>query len=182
MQYRLLKKLYHDSSSLLGMKLSETKNDNPLLRNNIIVYIALGMVLSLAFGVEYDCVGSELFSQYYGSPFVFMRQSLASSLEFNYSILGLILNVLLWSVLIFFIRNQAFRILSKSKVKSKNIIVLYNLLGVFLIGFSSVIITSHLIFLENSFSENSNYWYFGLDAAAEKWGLECDCKPILFKM
>lgn len=37
----------------------------------ILPYIALGFVLSLVIGIEYKCVGTEMFPDFYGSPFVF---------------------------------------------------------------------------------------------------------------
>ena len=64
----------------------------------IIPFIALGLSLSMVYGVEYECEGSEPFSIYYGSPFLFKKSSLGSSMEYFYSISGLLLNVLVWSV------------------------------------------------------------------------------------
>ena len=52
----------------------------------IIPYVALGLVFSLVFGIEYDCVGKEMFPTYYGNPFVFKQKSLGSSMEYYFSI------------------------------------------------------------------------------------------------
>ena len=63
---------------------------NNQMKYLIIPYIALGLVLSLAIGIEYNCEGHEMFPIYYGCPFVFMKKSLGSSMEYYYSISGLL--------------------------------------------------------------------------------------------
>ena len=80
----------------------------------IIPYIALGLVLSVVLGIEYNFVGEELMSTYWGSPFVFKQESLGSSLERFYSISGLALNVTIWSVLLFLI-DKGIRRLNQTK-------------------------------------------------------------------
>jgi hypothetical protein len=65
-------------------------------------FYTLGLILSLAIGVEYNCEGQEMFPIYYGSPVVFKQKSLGSSMEYFYSISGLIINVLVWSFLLYF--------------------------------------------------------------------------------
>lgn len=66
----------------------------------IIPIIALGFTLCSLFGVEYTCLGHELFPHYYGSPFIYMRNNLGSSLEYYYSITGLFFDVITWSLLL----------------------------------------------------------------------------------
>ena len=65
----------------------------------IIPYVALGLILSLTIGIEYNCEGQEMFPTYYGSPFAFKQKSLGSSMEYFYSIAGLILNVFVFFLL-----------------------------------------------------------------------------------
>lgn len=69
----------------------------------IIPYIALGMVLSVVIGIEYSFVGKETMPTYWGSPFVYKQESIGSSLDRYYNISGLILNVTIWSIFLFFI-------------------------------------------------------------------------------
>ena len=47
----------------------------------LIPYIALGFILSLVLGIEYNCDGQEMFPTYYSSPFIFKQTSLGSSME-----------------------------------------------------------------------------------------------------
>ena len=76
----------------------------------IIPYIALGLVLSVAIGIEYNFIGEEMMPTYWGSPFVYKQESLGSSLERYYSISGLVLNILVWSIVLFFIDKGIRRI------------------------------------------------------------------------
>ncbi len=76
----------------------------------IIPYIALGFVLSVIIGIEYNFKGEEMMPTYWGSPFVYKQESLGSSLERYYSISGLILNVIIWSIVLFFIDQRIKRI------------------------------------------------------------------------
>lgn len=88
----------------------------------MIPFIALGIVLSLIFGIEYNCQGEEMFPIYYGSPFVFKEKSLGSSMEYFYSISGILLNVVVWSAIITLLRLAILKILdlkSKSKILTK---------------------------------------------------------------
>lgn len=72
-----------------------------LKKHLVIFFIALGLSLSLVICIEYDCTGTEMFPTYYGSPFVFKKTSLGSSMQFFYSIFGIILNLIIWYILVY---------------------------------------------------------------------------------
>jgi len=132
----------------------------------MIPFIATGIVLSLVFGIEYKCQGEGMFPEYYGSPFVFKQESLASSMEYYYSISGLILNIGIWSILIYFINIITLKLIKKTgenripKMIYKGVIIL-------LIGFSTlnIVIDSGMTGL--GFQKGLNYWYMDLDKEAK---------------
>jgi hypothetical protein len=138
-----------------------------------IPFIALGIVLSLVFGVEYNCQGEEMFPIYYGSPFVFKEKSLGSSMEYFYSISGLLLNVAVWSVIIALLRLAVLKILD---LKSKSIILskIYKGIVVTLVLFSTLNLGISYIGIGQGFQKGLNYWYMDLDKEANDWGMKCE--------
>ena len=145
----------------------------------IIPYIAFGLVLSLTLGVEYNCVGEEMFPSYYGNPFVFKQKSLGSSMEYFYSISGLVINTIIWSILIFILRYAVHKLIENIGAKKiiKNI---YKVIVIVLIGFSTFNILIDSVMLGRGFEEGSNFWYINLDKQAENWGMECDGEWKIF--
>ncbi len=142
----------------------------------IIPYIALGLVLSLVIGIEYNCNGQEMFPTYYGSPFVFKQKSLGSSMEYFYSISGLILNILTWSVVLYFIDKGIERI-NKTKIFE----IGYKVIVVLLIVFSTLNVAVDSVMIGRGFNKNLNYWYWDMDKEAESWGVTCEGELITFK-
>jgi hypothetical protein len=146
----------------------------------LIPYIALGLVLSLVIGVEYNCVGDDIFSKHYGSPFVFKQKSLATSMEYYFSISGLILNMLIWSVLLYMLHFLVTRLIKKSK-NSNLLKTVYKILVALSIIFATFNIALETILIGNGFNENSNYWYFNIDKKAADWGMKCEGEWLFFK-
>jgi len=147
----------------------------------LIPYIALGLVLSMAIGVEYICVGEEMFPDYFGSPFVFKKKSLATSMEYYYSVSGLLLNILIWSALLFLLRFLV--VGSWLRTGSNTILKTFYKVGIgVLIAFATLSITIETIVVGSGFKEGQNYWYFELDKEAEKWGMECEGEILFFRM
>ena len=142
----------------------------------IIPYIALGLVLSLVVGIEYNCEGPEMFPTYYGSPFVFKQKSLGSSMEYFYSISGLILNVLIWSFVLFFIDKAIQRI-----SKKKTINILYKVVIGIMIAFTTLNLAMDSVMIGRGFNEDLNYWYWNIDKEAKNWGVTCERELITFK-
>jgi len=141
----------------------------------LIPYIALGVVLSLAFGIEYNYDGQEMFPTYYGSPFVFKQKSLGSSMEYFYSISGLILNILSWSVTLFFIDKVI-----KKICKTKGRKIGYKVVIGLLIVFSTLNIAIDSVMIGIGFNENLNYWYWNMNKEANDWGMDCNGKWSIF--
>lgn len=141
----------------------------------IIPVIALGLTLSTIFCIEYKCEGEEMFPTYYGSPFIFKQKSLASSLEYFYSISGLFLNVIVWSLFLIIMRFTFIKLIEKTSVKRK-VTVGYNISVGLLLVFAFINIYGAYITADNSFSKNSNYWYWNFDKESRDWGMTCEGK------
>lgn len=142
----------------------------------VILYIGLGLVLSLAIGVEYNCEGPEMFPTYYGSPFVFKQTSLGSSMTYFYSISGLAMNTLVWSTVLFFVDKgvQKFK-------KKKAINIGYKIIVCFMIVFATVTIATDFISVGHGFNRSLNYWYLDMNTKANDWGMRCQGELIIFK-
>jgi hypothetical protein len=149
------------------------------MRYVIIPYIALGLILSLTIGIEYNCKGQEMFPTYYGSPFIFKQKSLGSSMEYFYSISGLIANIIVWSSVLFFI-EKAIQILIGKLRKPKLIRVAYNILIVLMVLFTTLNIIEQSVMLGSGFKEQFNYWYWDVDKEAEAWGVVCEGEIVTF--
>ena len=146
----------------------------------IIPYIALGLVLSLAIGIEYNCDGREMFPTYYGSPFVFKQKSLGSSMEYFYSISGVILNVLVWSFFLFIIEKAIQTIIGKLTTP-KPIRILHKIIIGSMILFTTLNIAIDSIMIGEGFGEGLNYWYWDIDKESSDWGMTCKEEMISFE-
>jgi hypothetical protein len=131
----------------------------------IIPYIALGLVSSVALGIEYNFIGKEMMPTFWGSPFVFKQESLGSSLERYYSIYGLVLNVTIWSIFLFFVDKVIRRIIQTKRNK-----VFYKVVIALFIVFTTFNVLYDYSLIGNGFEENLNYWYWDIDKVAEDWG------------
>jgi hypothetical protein len=140
------------------------------LKPIILIYICLGFVLSFVIGIEYDCGKLEMFPIYYGSPFVFKQKSLATSMEYFYSISGLVLNVFVWSIFLFFIDKFFQNIFSKI-LETKWVQRIYKLTIAVLIAYSTISIFLEYMMLGNGFDKNRNYWYWDIDKEAKYQGI-----------
>jgi hypothetical protein len=144
-----------------------------------IPFIAIGIVLSLVFGIEYNCQGEEMFPKYYGSPFVFKQKSLGSSMEYFYSMSGLIIIIVIWSILITLIRFAILKLIKRTG-ENKIFKIIYKGLVIFLIGFTTLIIAIDSVMTGRGFEKGYNYWYMDLDKEAKDWGMKCDGEWIMF--
>jgi hypothetical protein len=146
----------------------------------IIPYIAIGCVLSLVIGIEYNFEGQDVFPTYYGSPFIFKQKSLASSMEFFYSISGLVLNTLVWSIFFFLIDKFIKNIIEKIS-NPKLINIIYKIIIGLMIVFATLNIAIDSIMIGQGFEKGLNYWYWNVDEEAKAWGMICKRKNILFE-
>jgi hypothetical protein len=145
----------------------------------IIVYIALGFVLSMTVGIVYYCEGHEMYPEYFGSPFIFTRKSLGSSMTYYYSISGLILNIAIWSLVILFLRVAILKLIHRTG-DNKSLKKIYRGIVVVLIAFTTLSVATSYIMLGHGFEEGFNYWYMDLDKEAERWGVNCEGKWEMF--
>ncbi len=139
-----------------------------------IPFIALGLVLSLSIGVTYQCNGPEMFPDYYGSPFIFKQKSLGSSMEYYYSISGLVLNIMIWSIALYFIDKGVQKIVKKKIFNS-----VYKAIVTLLFIYATLNILMDAAMLGVGFKENLNYWYWNIDKEAEDWGVTCQRELVL---
>lgn len=93
------------------------------LKYIIIPFLAIGCVLLPLpfpfFWVEYHCDSSELFPNFYGNPFIFKMDFMGSSLEYIYSIVGLLYNYIFWVSIIILLRlavRKIFRLQDKDNL------------------------------------------------------------------
>ena len=151
-----------------------------MMKYIIISFIALGLVLSLAFGIEYKCEGQEMFPIYYGSPFIFKQKSLGSSMEYFYSISGLIVDVVVWTLFLFFIDRVIQSLIQK--ISTPNLIsILYKAMIGLLIAFTTLNIAMDSVTIGRGFKEGLNYWYWDFDKEAKAWGVACESELIIFQ-
>jgi hypothetical protein len=145
------------------------------MKYTLIPFIALDLGLSLIVGIEYDCTEQEMFPKYYGSPFVFKQKSLASSMEYYYSISGVILNTFIWSLILIVLRLAILKLINFYN-ESKVIKAFYKIIVGVLIVFSGLNIFMNYVMKARGFEENFNYWYMDLDKEADNWGMKCEGK------
>lgn len=136
----------------------------------IILYIALGFVLSSAIGIKYSCDGPDMFGEYTGSPFIFQQKSLGSSMTYYYSVSGLIANIFIWTVVLLLIRAAILQLTIRNHRTFNSIY--RGIVGV-LIVFTTLNVVSSYIMLGRGFDQNRNYWYFDLNNDAKDWGVKC---------
>lgn len=141
----------------------------------LILFLALGCVLSLAIGIEYHCEGTEMFPTYYGNPFVFKRSSLGSSMEYYYSLFGLIANVLIWG-LVLFLLDQGIQHIIKYRILKIGYTVLISLM----LLLTSVEVYGAFIMLGIGFDKDTTYWYWDMEQEAKTWGMSCKGKLVIY--
>lgn len=130
----------------------------------------------MAVGIEYNCLGGEMFPTYYGSPFVFKQSSLGSSLEYFYNLSGLILNILVWSCFLFLIDKGI-----KKLYNTKGLKIAYKAFIGLLVIFSTMNVVIDSIMIGQGFDNNSNFWYWDMDKEAKEWGVNCVGHFVSFK-
>jgi hypothetical protein len=141
----------------------------------IIPYIALGFVLSVILGIEYNFLGTENLPTYWGSPFIFKQESLGSSLESYYSISGLVLNVIVWSFVLFFI-DEGIRTINFSR----KIQIIYRIIITLSFLYASFHILRDYTLIGTGFNPDLNYWYWNMDKEAKDWGGNYEGHLIFF--
>jgi hypothetical protein len=146
----------------------------------IIPYIALGLLLSLAIGIHYNCSSSEMFPEFYGSPFVFKRKWLGSSMTYCYSISGLVFNWIIWTVAVLLLHKGVMSVMKKDQIKKWLNPFYKTLVGIALL-FTTLVVHMHYLMLGQGFEENSNYWYWNMEREAAAYGNNCEGEVIFLQ-
>jgi len=139
----------------------------------LIPFIALGLTLGMVYGVVYECEGVEPFPTYFGSPFIFKQSSLGSSMEYFFSISGILLNMLVWSVLLFVMRF-GYQVLLEFTRYSIFLRVPYYVVVFSMIAFTLLNLFKLSIDLGGGFNRNLNYWYWNVDKDMKDYGMHCE--------
>jgi len=139
----------------------------------LIPFISLGLTLGMVYGVVYDCEGAEPFPTYYGSTFIFKQSSLGSSMEYFFSITGILLNMVVWSVVLFVLRfgYQVVLELARYNVYLR---ISYYVLVAFLVVFTLLNLFMLTIEKGTGFGADMNYWYWNVDKDSQDYGMECE--------
>lgn len=148
--------------------IQEMKHKNLFIHYLLLVFLAFGLSMSMLFGVKYHCSGQEMFPEYYGSPFVFKRNSQASSMEYYFSLFGLLANTAIWAIVL-----QTAYFLVKPFFKNKIIHRLFSIALIVLVLFSVLSIGISFLEMGRGFSANANYWYWDMEKEARAWGMTC---------
>ncbi|ANQ51471.1 hypothetical protein MY04_4127 [Flammeovirga sp. MY04] len=116
-------------------------------------------------GIKYECTGTEIFPDFYASPFIYKSTSLATSMAYDYYILGLLGNTLVWSFFFFSIHQIIVYFIRKRKT---------------LIKLYKIVLTSLFIFLlignisEIQVSIQHIEWSIDIEEEAKLWGNICE--------
>lgn len=146
----------------------------------IIPIIALGLGLSLIFGIEYSCIssgGGEMLPKYYGHPFVFKFESLATSLEYHVNLIGVILNTAFWSVFVMLLRFFILKLIKRSK-NNRILMTSYKVL-IGLCLFATILILLVTMIQMDGFDNIDFYW--SMTKEAKEWGCICHGKLMILK-
>jgi len=150
------------------------------LKYFLIPFIALGIGLSLILGTEYTCSGAdEMLPNYYGHPFIFKHNSSATSLEYQFSLVGIILNTAFWSILIMILRLLVLRLIKLSN-HNKILLNIYKV-SKGLVSLFTIFILFSTILIEMDSDINNIDFYWSIDKEALEWGCAYQAKLMIFK-
>lgn len=128
-----------------------------ILKYILTVYIALGLVFSDILGISYGILDDSGTPAYLANPVIYKKQSV-TSLGYYYSIYGLVVNLIFWSIFLYLI--DLFVIKMKLSSTLKKIYKTFIILALFV---SSFYIFISFAFMPNGFEKDLTYWYWNLD-------------------
>lgn len=119
--------------------------------------------------IVYNCTGTEMFPTFFGSPFIYKSSSLASSLEYDFYFVGIVANIILWSLIVFLLRLALLKIVSRldNKWLKRTYQILKYSLTVLCIAWTTLSIYVYY----GSFSFQAD-----MDAQSKIWGMTCSGK------
>lgn len=158
--------------------------NNSCVRENMkyffIPFIALGLGFSLIFGIEYSCSGGvDILPDFYGHPFVFKYKSMATSLEYHFNLIGVIINTAFWSVLLILLRIFVLWLIKWSGNKPFVIIVYKAIVGLLL--FFTIITVLYTVVIEMGSDVDNIDFYWSMNKMAHDCGCSCSGKLLILK-
>jgi len=117
--------------------------------------------------IVYDCTGQEMFPNFFGCPFIYKSSSLASSLEYDFYLLGIIANIILWSLVILLLRLVLLKILTGIDNK-----FLWNAYKISKYSLAILCIAWTTLFFYVSYS--SIKFQADINGEAKTWGMTCE--------
>lgn len=142
-------------------------NFKKIIQYAITLIISLG-VLTFPFSIltfKYNCEGPEMFPEFYGTPFIYKSTSLATSITFDYYIIGIVANCIIWFLLFTLLRYLVLQIIIKSKILT----IIYKGVIVIMLLISALNFT-YFVFA----SAGSQYQlYVNYEKDAKIWGMTC---------
>ncbi len=153
--------------------------NSKIINRFVFLITSLGFSLSMIVGIQYSCSGPEMLPDYFASPFVFKRTSLGTSMEFFYSVFGVVANWFCWTIalyLILFLYSK----LMKSFEDLPVLKWINRLIRMISLTFSLLSISISTLEIGRGFDSHSNNWYFDIEQEAKDWGCVCKSKMILF--
>ena len=101
-------------------------------------------------------------------------------MEYFYSISGLIINVLVWSLVLFFV-DMAIQRLIEITSKKTLIKILYKIIIGSMIAFTTLNIAVDSVMVGHGFKKGLNYWYWDIDREAKDWEVTCKGELTILK-
>ncbi len=117
--------------------------------------------------IVYNCTGQEMFPTFFGCPFIYKSSSLASSLEYDFYLLGIITNIIIWSLLILLLRLVLVKIFSR--INNKFLRYTYKISKY---GLAILCIAWTILFFYVSYS--SLKFQADINGEAKAWGMTCN--------
>lgn len=96
-------------------------------------------------------------------------------MTYFYSVSGLLLNVIVWSIPVIAIRLLILYFIRKAKNQKLGANI-YKAIVILMLVFSTLNIALNYMMMGNGFYEGANYWYMDLDKEVQDWGVECEGK------
>jgi hypothetical protein len=143
--------------------------NSKIINRFIFLITSLGFSLSMIVGIQYSCSGPEMLPDYFASPFVFKRTSLGSSMEFFYSVFGVVANWFCWTLTLYLILF----LYSKLMKSYENSIVLKWIsrsIRIISLTFSLLSVSISTLEMGRGFDSHSNNWHFDIEQEAKDWG------------
>lgn len=124
-------------------------------------------------GYKYVCYGDEVFPVYYASPFIYKSSSLATSMAYNYYLAGGVADLLIWLMIVLFVRAIIHRLIHALAMQS--VLKIYTAMKMLLIAACLFV-----FYLEATTAGHTLQWSANLEEEASAWGMSCSPEFIWY--